>query len=186
MFSRNVPKFVLAIIMTITLAGAAYSQWRTNGDLDQESPAQKAVGDFGTMLMITDDPDGLFEAWAKPPSPEYGPSISEASTAHRGGVVLAFVIFSGCAENADGNCDADVEYTAYFPDGSVYGQHSGALWVGFPDPGKGSLQLSEGNLGLRIEPDDPFGIYRITADIIDNVSGTEISLSTEITVVASE
>jgi len=186
MLSRNTRTVALALIVTFTLADTAYSQLRTNGELVQESPARKTVGDFGTMLMVTDDPDGLFEAWARPPSPEYGPNISEVSTAHRGDVVLAFVVFSGCAENSGGNCDANVKYTAYFPDGSMYGQHSGALWVGFPDPGKGSLQLSEGNLGLRIEPDDPFGIYRITADIVDNVSGAEFSLLTEITVVESE
>lgn len=97
---------------------------------------------------------------------------------------MAFVIFSGCAEDQDGACDCSVDYTAYFPDGEVYGQQGGPLWVGHPDPGPGYLQLSEGNIGLRFESDDPFGSYRITADITDNVSGTRASLATQVTLIS--
>ena len=176
----------LAFVVTISISIIAEAQWRTNGELVEDTDAQKSVGDFGVMLMLTDDPDGLFEAWSRPPSPDYGPNISEVSTANRGDVILAFILFSGCAENSEGNCDSEVGYTAYFPDGTIYGQHSGPLWAGYPGPGKGALQLSEGNLGLRIEDDDPFGTYKITAKIVDKIAGVEIELSTEVTVVESD
>lgn len=183
---RHFRTIALAAILTLSLYSTAYSQWYTNGEPDEDNASQKTAGDFGTLLMVTNDPDGLFEAWARPPSPDYGPNISTVSEAHRGDVVMAFIVFSGCAENADGVCDTTVTYTAYFPDGSVYGEQSGPLWVGYPDPGKGHLQLSEGNLGLRIETDDPFGLYRIEAEVVDNVSGIELSLSTEIAIVESQ
>jgi len=175
----------LAVLASLTFADIAHSQWRKNGDLVEDSSWQKNVGDFGTMLMVTNDAEGLFAAWNKPAPLDYDPMIFSVSAVRRGDVVMAFVVFSGCAEDQDGYCDSNVEYTAYFPDGTIYGRHTGPLWVGYPDPGKDSVELSEGNLGLRIESDDPFGTYKITADIVDNISGAEFSLSTEVTVVES-
>lgn len=177
---------VVAVILGLSIVEYAHSQWRIDGNVIEEGPSQKSVGDFAAMLRVTDDPQGLFSSWEAVESSEHGPSYSEVSSVRRGDVVMALIVFTGCAEGADGNCDCSVKYTAYFPDGSVYGQHSGPMWVGHPDPGTGFLQLSEGNLGLRFESDDPFGTYRITADVTDNISGQRISLSTQVTVTDSE
>lgn len=176
----------LAILLALAIASPGHAQWRTNGELDDDNPSSVSAGDFGASLMLTDDHNGLFEAWNRPPSPDYGPNISVVDSAERGDVILAFVIFTGCAEDLDGNCNLTVEYSAYFPDGEDYGGHTGNLWVGHPDPGLGSLQLSEDNLGLRIEADDPFGEYRIVVEIVDNVSGTNYSLETQLTVVETK
>ncbi len=182
MNNRLLAIVVLALILPLAAIEYTFSQWRDSGELIEDDPSQKSVGNFAAMLRVTDQPQALFSAWEHAESPDYGPSYSEASTVHRGDFVMAFVVFSGCAEDADGNCNCSIEYTAYFPDGSVYGQHGGPLWVGYPDPGKGFLQLSEGNLGLRFESDDALGTYEITADITDNISGQRISLSTQVTV----
>jgi hypothetical protein len=124
--------------------------------------------------------------WETQPSSDYGPLISEVSVIHRGDTVMAFVIFFGCLEGQDGRCNVVVEYTIHDPEGSLYGRHSSALWVGKPSPSNGRLQLSEGNLGLKVEEDDPLGAYKITANISDRVSGNEILLYSDITVIESE
>ena len=171
------------VLVMLSLAVPGWSQWKTNGELLEDAADQKTVDGFGAWLIVTDDPEGLFEAWARPPSPDYGPAISMVSSAHRGDVVMATVVFSGCAENTDGVCDTSITYTAYFPDGSVYGRHSGTLWSGYPNPGNGHVQLSADGLGLKVELDDPFGTYRVTAGIVDNVSGVEMILETELSVI---
>ena len=186
MFSRVFRIVPPAILLVFAITSPCHAQWRSNGGLEEDNPSSVAAGDFGASLMLTDDHNGLFEAWNRPPSPDYGPNISVVDSAERGDIILAFVIFTGCEEDLDGHCNLTVEYSAYFPDGEDYGEHSGELWVGKPDPGIGSLQLSEGNLGLRIEADDPFGEYRIVAKIVDKVSGANYSLETTLTVVETK
>lgn len=95
MTSRAFMTTTLAVLVLFTFADNAHSQWRTNGELLEDSSWQKTVGDFGAMLMVTNDPDGLFAAWNKPPSSDYGPNISEVSTVRRGDIVMAFIVFSG-------------------------------------------------------------------------------------------
>jgi hypothetical protein len=183
--ARKLRFISLSILLAFALSSPSHSQWKTDGRIEKDSLNSVSDGDFGASLMLTDDANGLFEAWDHPPSRDYGPNISVVDSAERGDIILAFVIFTGCEDDSTGNCNLTVRYTAYFPNGSVYGELSGSLWVGRPSPGSGPLQLSEDNLGLRIEADDPFGEYRIVAEIADKVSGSNFSLETMLNVVES-
>ena len=120
----------LISIALFLITSTVNSQWREGGVGIEDTAWKKSQGDFCAMLMITDDPDGLFEAWSRPPSPDYGPNTRAVSTARRGDIVLSFVIFSGCEPDDKGNCNCSVEYTAYFPDGSIYGHHEGEAGLG--------------------------------------------------------
>jgi hypothetical protein len=129
------------------------------------------------MLLVTNDPDGFFEAWERPPSPEYKPKISTSMEANRGDTVVAVVVFLGCAPDEGGNCKADMDLRLLYPDGSVYGEFKDAeVWLEKPAPAAGMLQVSVAKLGLRVEPEDPFGTYRFEAVVRDRIAGRTLEL----------
>lgn len=104
MFSQIFKIVAPALLLALALASSGHAQWKINGKLDEENASSVAVGDFGASLMLTDDHNGLFEAWNRPSSPDYDPNISVVDTAARGDIVLAFIILTGCEENSHGNC----------------------------------------------------------------------------------
>lgn len=164
----------------LALAGVtttAIPQWRKGGEEVPDTEWRKSSGDFGAMLLVTSDPEGFFEAWNRPPSPDYKPVIKTAEEAHRGDSVVGVVLFIGCKADESGNCRADMDLRLLYPDGSVYGEFEGAeLWIDKPAPAPGHLQVSVGNLGLRVEPDDPYGTYRFEAIVRDRVANTTLEL----------
>ena len=126
------------------------------------------------MLSITDKPDALFAAWEKPGA---GVPVSITDVAERGTPVVGVVLFTGCRPTESGNCNAQAVFQVFKPDGSAYGaEEKGVLWNRTP-PDEGQLQLSEGAIGVRIEPQDPAGTYSIRARLRDVVSGAEVELT---------
>jgi hypothetical protein len=164
---------------------AAHAQ-QTDGATAPREPWQRSDGEFGALLIVTDEIESFLEAWSKPPAAGYAPSIKPAERARRGGVVTAVVLFSGCAAAEDGNCRCDADLTVLLPDGSVYGEHRGVpVWDSAPPPGH-NLQLSNGRLKFRIEDHDPLGTYRIQALVRDLVAKRSVLLEWKIEVVPSE
>lgn len=132
------------------------------------------IDDFGAELVFTDKPDELFAAWVKP-----GPAvrISETPIAVRGIPIVGVIFFAGCAADARGLCNATVQFTARTRDGKPWGDPIDAeLWVEKPGPEKGQMQLSVGNMGIIIDPDDPLGEYTVRAEILDKVSKKKMML----------
>jgi len=120
------------------------------------------------MLLITNDPDGFFEQWNRPQSPGYKPNMSTVSEAKRGDTVMAIILFSGCGADKTGNCNSQVDFKVYNPDGSLYSEYNnGELWSNKPAIPQGSMQVSVINLGFKIELDDQLGEYRIEAVVRD-------------------
>jgi hypothetical protein len=141
-------------------------------------------GNFGAMMVFTDDPEKFMEEWSKPP--ESVPQISSVESARRGDTVVAFLFFSGCKARK-GNCDSDVDFKLLRPDGSVYAEHSGVeLWKGKPPPPGGSVQLSVANLGFRVEPQDPLGNYKLKAVVHDRNAKLDLSLERQIEVLPAK
>ncbi len=139
------------------------------------------------MLLITNDPDGFFEQWSKPPSPDYKPHMSTVEKANRGDTVMAITLFAGCKTDELGNCDCEIDFKVLKPDGSLYSEHSNAeLWIEKPGPPKGSLQVSHSNLGFEIEADDPIGEYVFEVTVRDNNALKELILKQQILVVEKE
>jgi hypothetical protein len=88
----------------------------------------------------------------------------------RGRPIVGVVFFSGCTPNSSGVCEAEAFFQVFKPDGSAYGTEEQAeLWIGKPPPPEGQLQLSEGAIGVRIEPQDPNGTYTVRARLHDKV-----------------
>jgi hypothetical protein len=134
------------------------------------------------MLLLTDEPQQFMADWESPP--EHRPKMKTVDRVPRNGVVAAFVLFTGCRP-VDGVCSSSVDFAVYRPDGSLYSEEKGGeLWRGKSPPPTNHVQLSVANLGLKIEPQDPLGRYKIRATVRDDVAGTVLELVTEVEAVA--
>ena len=163
-----------AIVLAICLITGIRAEWKENGKVVPDTPWAKSAGDFGAQVVFTDKPDELFAAWEKP-----GPVAlySQTTTAKRGVPIVAVIFFVGCAPDDHGQCNAGVRFSAFTPDGKPWGDAIDAeLWVGKPAPQKGQMQLSVGNMGIVIDPDDPLGTYKVKAEVVDKVSKKTIVL----------
>lgn len=163
-----ISKVGMSTVLILLAVGPASAQWRQDGKVVPDSAWAKSAGDFGAQLVFTDKPDELFAAWEKP-----GPAVlySETATARRGAPIVGVIFFTGCKPDDKGNCRASVRFTAFSPDGKPYGHPQIAeLWAGKPPPEKGSMQLSLGNIGIVIEPQDPLGDYKVKAEVVDMVA----------------
>jgi hypothetical protein len=54
--------------------------------------------------------------------------------------------------------------------------------MGKPKPPKNQLQLSVGNIGILIRPNDPPGKYRLVAHVTDNIANVSLDLERTFTV----
>lgn len=172
---------VLGLLGLFLTAGS----WRDNGKVVPDTSWAKSDGDFGAQLVFTDKPDDLFEAWSKP-----GPAVmySQSSSAVRGGPpIVGVIFFAGCGQNEHGNCNATVKFKILGPDKKPWGTNQdGELWVDKPSPPENSMQLSMGNIGIIIEPEDQLGTYRVIAEISDKVSGKRMVLERDFEAVAGK
>lgn len=177
-------RLMMKLLFFVTLAlinGISNAQWyEGEGDERKLAPSetwQGSSGEFGAMIMLTNDAEDFFNQWNKPASTEYKPALVTVDEARRGDVVVAIVLFSGCGADKYGNCNSKVDYKVINPDGSVYANISdGELWVNKPTVPSGSMQVSVKNLGFEIELDDQLGEYRIEATVRDLVKDVEIDI----------
>lgn len=128
------------------------------------------AGELSARVVVTDKGAELFNAWET--NPDSGFTVIPVNVAKRGVFLSAVVLFTDCAPDPRGDCNAEVDITAYDPNGKVYGRLAGEeLWRGKPAPQAGLTQLSVGFMGLVIEPQDPSGTFKVVATARDLVSG---------------
>lgn len=143
----------------LLLAAPVFAQWKENGGPIPDTEWRKSSGKFGVMLLLSDNPERFMKDWEKPETP----NLVTTEVAERGKPIVAFLFFTGCKE-IDGVCNATADFTVYRPDGSEYASEKAAeLWKDKPAPPGDNIQLSVANLGVRIEPNDPQGTYRVKA-----------------------
>lgn len=157
------------------------ASWKVNGKPVPDREWAKSDGDFGAQLVFTDKPDELFAAWEEPGAAVL---LSETVVAKRGVPIVGVVFFAGCAANERGKCEATVRFTAETPEGKPWGDPVDAeLWIDKPAPEKGLMQLSAGNMGIVIDPDDPLGTYKVKAVVTDKVAHKRMVLERTFTAV---
>ena len=134
-------------------------------------------GGFGAMLLMTGDPAAFRRAWAGPQPPKLNATTRTA----RGKPVYAMVIFSGCRAGADGKCRVTGQFSVTRPDGRPYQAPAQAkIWSGAPSAARKML-LAEGSVGLKLEPKDPLGAYRVRAVVTDHVAGINVTVEQAVT-----
>jgi hypothetical protein len=84
-----------------------------------------------------------------------------------------------CKPDSVGVCDSEVDYVVIKPDGNVYAERKGqTLWKEQAPPAQ-NIQLSKAILGIRIEPDDPAGEYKVKAKVSDLNADITLELETK-------
>lgn len=162
MFRR--PRVWLLVLVPFLCAGA----WKQDGTTAPESSWAKWDGDFGAQLVLTDKPDEFFLARHK-----QGPValLPDTGKAVRGRQLVAWILFTGCTPDEKKQCNVVVRFDITDPAGKPYGKPLLAdLWLKRPPPAEGLMQLSPGNIGVVIEPQDALGTYALSARIVDKVS----------------
>ena len=164
--AQTLGKFVLVM----GLATMASAQWYLHDGKTLEGvDFAKYKGGFGAQLWLTNDLEGFIESWARPKDPV---QMKVSNRAERGKPIDAVVLFSNCKAGPDGFCDATVDFRVLRPDGSTYGRFENTeLWLKKPPPVKDAIQPGIQTLGVKIEPEDPDGEYRVEATVRDNVRG---------------
>lgn len=176
-------RFTLSFLAVLSgLALPVCAQWKRNFAPIADDAARKSSGDFGAQLFLTQDPQGFWEQWDRPPDPKNPPRIVTADSGCRGDVVMGVVLFSGCKADEEGECRSLVDFKVLRPDGSVYADLPGGELWNRPAMPTGYLQASVGNVAFRVEPDDPFGTYTIQATARDSVAGLALKLEAPFTV----
>jgi hypothetical protein len=131
-------------------------------------------GDLDVVQMATLDLDRLHKEWEVP---EAGVSLTTDNAAVRGRPIFTFLLISGCHAAADGNCNVTVDFEILDPRGKSYGRNSGApAWPHPPLP-IGTYILSEVFVGLRVEPGETLGQYKVLATATDHVAGSVVHTS---------
>jgi hypothetical protein len=163
------------VVLLLFCSGLASAQWKKGDERVADTADRKDVNGFGGYLFIVENPMAFIEEWKKPETPKLTP----ATTVKRGVLVGAFVFFAGCKPDAQGVCNAEVDYAVYKPDGSLYAERKAQpLWKEKAPPGT-NIQLSNAILGIRGEENDPLGEYVVKAKVSDLNAKISFELETK-------
>lgn len=143
------------------------------------TPFAKQDGDFSAALMIT-DVEGLASYRKQQSKGGYVPSIASVQ---RGKTVVVKIMFTGMALTNDLRADVKFDLKVLTPDGTVYGE---AHQEGLPAlegkvPSRFRIYSTSSSLTLEFEPQDKAGVYKIQAEIRDNVGQKRVALEKELT-----
>jgi len=169
-------KIITALLTLLLLGGTvATAQWKKGDERIPDTPDRKSVNGFGAHLLIVENPRAFVEEWQKPETPNINP-VSEVK---RGVVIGAFVLFAACKPDAQGRCNAEVDYTVYKPDGTIYAERKQQpLWKEEAPPAS-IIQLSSAILAIRMEQNDPNGDYKVKAKVVDLIAQISFELETK-------
>lgn len=174
-----------AVVAALAIGAVAivHGQWRDNGEEVLDTSWSKHSGEFGAMLLLSDKPEDFLETWDQPTD---GVLIETTDTVARGVPIIAFVLFTGCAPDDKGLCNASVDFVILKPDGSEYDSFKDKdLWKNKPTTKKNWLQLSADYVGVIIEPDDPLGQYTVRVIARDLNANESLDLTQEFTATES-
>jgi len=161
---------LLALFPAVALAGWIDKQGVTLPDADN----RKAIGEFGAQLVLVGDDNQLFRTWASPSETVDLKTIDSVKVDED---INAFVVFSGCRADKQGNCSVAMRFRVIQPDGKIYAETPPMeVWESKPAPPGKTLELSVQYLKVRIEPKDQLGRYVIFTQVRDNNADTVLQL----------
>ena len=143
--------------------------------------AQSVTGEgLNVNVIVTANGGAVFSAWDRG---NPGFSVVPVHNARRGQFLSTVVLFRGCQPDISGNCNAEMDITAYDPNGKEYGAMPKVeLWKAKPAPSVGATQLSRDYMGIVIEAKDLAGTYRVVVLARDLISKREARAETSFTV----
>ncbi|MDP0563002.1 MAG: hypothetical protein QS721_12025 [Candidatus Endonucleobacter sp. (ex Gigantidas childressi)] len=170
-----------AFILLSPLAKAGWLDKQGNPIPDSDN--LKSVGELVAHLAITDT--GL-EALTNIDTLIQNIHSPGLNKIKRNQEITAFVVFGGCAVNAEGKCDLVMNITVYQPDGTVFSDFTDMVVLsGIPAP-NGSISAGTEYIKIIIESDEPLGKYKIDTEVIDKVSNNSMMLTSHFTAVEAD
>lgn len=175
-------KRAFGIVSVLLLAGATVLMAGSGSYFSHsdESSWKGRDGDFRVRLGVTLYPVGLVSAFDAPERPAM-PVLLDTDTVVPDQRFGVYLVFSGCMEGADGNCNTTAAYEIVLPDGKVAVRRDDMDVWHRPAPSRGMPQLSEGVWVTAAEVSDPYGPHLIRAIVTDHVAGRTMELERFVT-----
>jgi hypothetical protein len=169
----KISRLLLALLLSLVVP-AAYpaDSWQKDGKPAANTASMKSKDGFGAQLFLTQDA-GVLQKWNTPEPPK----ITPVTKARRDLPILTVLLFAGPGTDPSGRTDVTCDFIAHKPDGSLYGQQHATVWKREYQARSG-IQLSEGFMGIRIEPKDPAGTYTVEARVHDHIKKVDLVLKT--------
>jgi hypothetical protein len=169
-------RIATALILVLLGSAVASGQWKKGDEQLPDTADRKSVNGFGGHLLIVEDPKAFIEEWKKPETPHINP-VTEVK---RGVLLAAIVLFAGCKPDAQGACNAEVDYVVYKPNGEVYAERKAQRLWKETAPAPPIIQLGEALLAIRLEENDPAGEYKVKAKLADLNANVTFELVTSL------
>ncbi len=157
------------------------AEWLYNKQPVTDSPYAKTDGEFGAMLMFTDKPDELFEAWNQDTR---GVKTDFIEKVQLNKTLVAVIIFSNCAANKKGKANVTVNFTLLNPQGKIVAQtKESEVWVNKPAPQYRDLELSVDHIAITTKEGQPLGLYTVKALVHDKIAHKKLRLEHQFEVI---
>jgi hypothetical protein len=165
----------LAVVVFVAcLSARGAESWLKDGKAAPNTPSMKSKNGFGAQLFLTENAQ-LFQDWNKPETPK----ITPVEKARRNIPILTVILFVEPGTDATGNANVTCDIVVRKPDGGIYGkQKDTVVWRHKYLAHSHALQLSEGYMGIRIEPKDPSGTYTVDVIVRDHIKNIQLPLKT--------
>jgi len=96
--------------------------------------------------------------------------------------ISSFVLFGGCQQDANGNCNVTMRFKVTQPDGGVYAETPEMeVWKGRPAPPEHAIEASVDYLKIVVEPHEQRGAYVVMVTVTDQTAGTVLELKKQFT-----
>ena len=165
------------LFLILIAASPGFSFPEQDDKTTSDEPNYKRVNGFSGYLTLDDYPHGHVQRWLDPVEIA---TLSAMPTMKRGKTMGAFVELLGCSQNAQGVCNARVNYTIYKPDGSIFATRTvggrGLLWKKQAAGYRSRKGLAR--MHFKFGKDDPAGEYKVKAKVAD--LNTDISFEIEL------
>lgn len=156
------------LFLASALSANAAATWHEETRAAQDAANMKSKEGFAAQFFLTQD-TRIYRDWNKTTLPK----IVQIETAQRDQPILTVVILTGAGRDTSGKAKVTCNFTAYRPDGKVYGKSNAILCNGKVPAG---ILLGEQSMSLRIEPADPPGTYTVVARVHDQIKKVNLTL----------
>lgn len=167
--------FILAVVLLIGLLPAQGAEsWQKEGKAAPNTPSMKSKNGFGAQLFLTENAQ-VIQDWNKPEVPK----ITPVEKAQRSVPIFTVILFVEPGIDASGIANVTCDIVVRKPDGGIYGERKNTVvWKHKYLAHSRALQLSEGYMGIRIEPKDPSGTYTVEVVVRDHLKKVQLPLKT--------
>jgi hypothetical protein len=168
---KTMTLFLITLLPIGPLRAQSPGTWRQDGKAIADTDNIKSKDGFGAQLFLTES-NKFFDDWNKPETPK----IHQVQDARRNAAIFTAILFVDPAMDTAKRAKVTCHVVVRKPDGSVYGEDDLIGWNGKYLVPPHNLQLAQGRMGIRIEPNDPAGIYTVEATVRDDVRKVELEL----------